>query len=113
MPAVIAITALALRLACSFSAVEPPGIFQAVLSVVVILIANVVLQYFLHATQTPPGLGSQLLAPLLMTTAIIAMSLPTSPFSALIVTVSHLGICIATYYCLLLISEMAVGAILA
>lgn len=112
-PSVVAIMALALRMACVFAAVQPPDFYQAVLSVILIIIANVVLQYFLHVTQSPSGLGSQLLAPLFVTTLLIAISLPASPFSALVVAVSHLGICIVAYQCLMLISEMAVKAILA
>ena len=111
IPAGLLIAAWALQMACSFSSVEPPEFFQAVLSVIVICIANVVLHFFLQVTQVPPGLESYLLAPLLTTMVIIALSVQTGPFSALLVTVVHLFICGATFYSLTLLCDAVVVGI--
>ncbi len=98
--------AWALRMACLFSSVKSPNFYHAILTILVICIANVTLNFFLQVTQVPPGPGKHLIAPFVATATMIALTIQTGPFSAILVTVSFASICSATYYFLLLVSEV-------
>ena len=112
LPVAISIAAWALRLACSFSSVEPPDFYQAILTVITVGITNVVLAYFMEVTQVTPGLGRLLITPLIATATIIALTIRTTPLSAVITTISFASICGGFYYSLTLINEVVVADIL-
>ena len=99
-PLAVAAAAWALRMACGFCSVEPPEFWHAVIIVVVIAVTNVVLRFFLQVTDSAHGMGPQYFAPALATSAVIALSLPTGPFSALTITVVQVVLCAMIYYSL-------------
>ena len=88
-PLILAIGAWSLRMACSICAVEPPTFWHALLTLLILLIANVVLRFFLHVTQTPATLGTQYVAPVVTNAVVIAVSLPSGPIAAIIIAIVH------------------------
>ena len=112
IPFLVAIAAWALRVACSFSSVKPPGFIQSVLTVILICIANAVLVFFLRYTHASPGLWSHLVAPLLTTATMIALTVRTGPLAAVITTVSFASICGGVFYSLAVINDSMLGKIL-
>jgi len=113
VPVCIAIAALALRVACSFAAVNPPEFLQSALTVILIGVANAALSFFLHVTQASPGIGTHLVAPLLTTAAAIALTVKTEPLSAIITTISFVLICGGVFYSLAVINAAMVAKLLA
>jgi len=109
IPICIAIAAWALRMACSFSSVDPPEFLQSTL----ICIANVVVSYFMHLTQASPGIGTHLVIPVLTTATMIALTIKTGPLSALITTISFASICGGVYYSLSVLNAVWVAKLLA
>jgi len=104
IPICIAIAAWALRVACSFSSVDPPEFLQSTLTVILICITNVVVSYFMHLAQASPGIGTHLVVPVLATATMIALTVKTGPLSALITTISFASICGGVYYSLAVIN---------
>ena len=84
-------------MSCSVCSVDPPDFWHAAISVVVIATVNIVLRFWLNVTHVPPGLGSQLLAPLVASSAVVSISVHTGPFSAVMVTLVHGLICSMCY----------------
>jgi hypothetical protein len=93
VPAALFISAWALQMACAFAAVEPPDYWQSLLCMFLVVVANVLLRFWVNVSILEPGLGSQVLGPLVMTAGIIAIIVRTGPFSALMVTICEGGIC--------------------
>jgi len=100
VPLAVAAAAWALRMACGFCSVEPPEFWHAVTIVVIIAVTNVVLRFFLQVTDSADGMTQQYLAPAMATAAVIALSLPTGPFSALTIMIVQTVLCAMIYYCL-------------
>ena len=94
----IVIAAVALRISCSACAIEIPSFPMAMMIVLFVLVVNVVLQIWLMAAQMPPGLGKHLVAPFIVTAAIVAVCLPTGPLNATMVTVVQGAICGLVYF---------------
>lgn len=113
VPFLVAIAAWALRMACSFSSVKPPGFIQSTLTVLLICVANVALVFFLRYTHASPGLWSHLVAPLLTTATMIALTVRTGPLAAVITTVSFASICGGAFYSLAVLNDAVLGKILA
>jgi len=113
VPICLAIAAWALRLACSFSSVEPPEFLQSAFTVVLICVANVAVSFFMHFTQAAPGIGTHLVVPLLVTAAMIAIVVRTGPLSALITTVSFGSICGSVYYSLAALNAAMLAKLIA
>ncbi len=113
VPICLAIAAWALRLACSFSSVEPPEFLQSAFTVVLICVANVAVSFFMHFTQAAPGIGTHLVVPLLVTAAMIAIVVRTGPLSALITTVSFGSICGGVYYSLAALNAAMLAKLIA
>lgn len=88
----------ALQVACSICSVEPPDFWQSVLAIVIICVSNVVLRFWLRVSDIPTDLGTQLLAPVLTTGLVIAMSIRAGPFAACKVTFVH-GVLCGLMYC--------------
>ena len=101
VPLAVAAAAWALRMACGFCSVEPPEFWHAVVVVVIIAVSNVVLRFFLQVTDSDHGFAPQYFGPALMTAAVIALSLPTGPFSALTIMVVQAVLCASIYYSLM------------
>ncbi len=93
LPAALFISAWALQMACGFAAVEPPDYWQSLLCMFLVVVANVLLRFWVNVSIPEPGLGSQVLGPLAVTAGIIAIMVRTGPFSALMVTLCEGGIC--------------------
>lgn len=93
LPLAAVIAGWALRISCTICGVEPPDFWRAVLAVVIICVANVVLRFWLRVTQVPVGYETQILASLIMTTLLMAMSTRTGPFAACKVTFVHGLLC--------------------
>jgi uncharacterized membrane protein YwzB len=113
VPVCLVIAAWALRVACSFSSVEPPEFIQSTLTVILIGVANVVVNFFMHVTQASPGIGTHLVVPLLATATMIAVTVKTGPLSALITTVSFASICSGVYYSLSVLNAAMLAKLLA
>jgi hypothetical protein len=101
VPLGVAAAAWALQLACGFCSVDPPEFWHAVTIVVMVAVANTILRFVLHATGAAYGIAPQYLAPLLVTSTVITLGVPTAPFTAVTVTASQLVICAIIYYALL------------
>lgn len=89
-PLILAIGAWALRMACSLCAVDTPNFWHAVLTFIILIVANVAWRFFMHVTRTPETMGTQYLAPALTNAAVIAVSLPTGPIAASMISVVHI-----------------------
>ena len=111
IPLGIAIGAWALRMACSFCTVATPDFWQASLTFILICVANVVLRFWLRVTDSTPGVGTQFFAPLVTTAFVVAISLPTGPFTALVVSVVQGLICGMVYIGLLVLTTYASAAL--
>jgi hypothetical protein len=101
VPLAIAVAAWALQLACGFCSVDPPEFWHAVTTVVIIAVTNVVLRFVLYTADAADGIAAEYFAPLLVTSAVITLSVPTGPFTALTVTLVQLVVCAMMYYGLL------------
>lgn len=97
LPVGLAVAAWALQMACVVSDVEPPDYWQSLLCVVLIATSNVVLRFWINTSVSHPGLGYQVLWPLAMSAAIIAVMVRTGPFSAVVVTVCEGALCAGLY----------------
>lgn len=93
IPAGMVLAAWFLQMACSIAAVDPPDFWQSMLCMILVVVANVVMRVWLNDWVTIPGLGSQLLAPLILTVAIVAVMVRTGPVSALVITVCEGLLC--------------------
>lgn len=89
VPFGLAATAWALRLACSFSLVEPPRFWQAVYLVASLIIANVVIRFFFQTTGTDVGLSTRYAVPAIINAIVLTIGLPVNPVSGFLVAVSH------------------------
>jgi len=112
VPLAVAVAAWALQLACGFCSVDPPEFWHAVSTVVIVAVANAILRFALHTTDAAYGIGPQYLAPLLVTSAVICLAVPTAPFTAVTITASQLVICAMVYYALLWIREIYISTVL-
>jgi hypothetical protein len=97
LPLGLAIAAWALQMACAVSDVEPPDYWQSLLCIVLIVVANVVLRFWVNISVPHPGLGYHVLWPLGMTSAIVAVMVRTGPMSAIVVTVCEGALCAGLY----------------
>jgi len=100
VPLAVAVAAWALQMACGFCSQEPPEFWHAVITVVIIAVANVVLRFFLQVTDSAHGMAPQYLLPAVTTAAVIAVCLPTGPFSASTITIVQIVLCALMYYAL-------------
>src|SRR5262249_20639958 len=97
LPLGLAVAAWALQMACAMSAVEPPDYWQSLLCVFLVIVSNILLRYWVNTTMFNPGLSYQLVWPLVMSSAIVAVMVRTGPFSAVVVTVCEGAFCLAIY----------------
>ena len=97
-PISLVLAAWALRLACSFSSVSPPHFLHALLSVVAIVVAHVAVRYYLEWYEVPSGVWRVVVAPLITWAAVVGISVPTGPLSAISVSVFHAGICLLLFF---------------
>ena len=86
VPAMLVFSAWTLQFACSFAAVEPPDFWQCLLCSFLVMVANVVLRFWVNTTVVEPSLGTNLLAPLALTVSIVSILVRTGPLSALVIT---------------------------
>lgn len=100
VPLAVAAAAWALQMACGFCSVDPPEFWHSVTTVVIIAVTNVVVRFLLQMTGADDGLGARYLAPAAATAAVIALSLPTGPFTATTITVVQVVLCALMYYAL-------------
>ena len=97
LPAGLAAAAWALQMACAVSDVEPPDYWQSLLCVFLVVVSNVLLRFWVNTTMFDPGLGAQLIWPLVMSSAIVAVMVRIGPLSAVVVTVCEGAFCLAIY----------------
>ncbi len=100
VPLVVAAAAWGLQMSCGFCSVEPPEFWHAVITVVIIAVTNVVLRFLLLMSGYAEGMGALYMAPAVATAAVIALSLPTGPFTASTITVVEIVLCALMYYAL-------------
>jgi hypothetical protein len=112
VPLAICCAAWALQMACGFCSVDPPEFWHAVTTVVIIVVANAVLRLVLQTVDSANGIAPQYFAPILATSAVITLSLPTGPFSALTITVVQLILCAMIYYFLLWLQSIVVTSVM-
>jgi hypothetical protein len=98
VPLGIAAAAWALQMSCGFCSVDPPEFWHAVMTVVIIAFTNVILRFVLQITDQAAGMGPQYLMPGVATAAVIAIMLPTGPFTASTITVVQVVLCALMYY---------------
>ncbi|HYO23595.1 MAG TPA: hypothetical protein VEQ85_01465 [Lacipirellulaceae bacterium] len=98
VPLGIAAAAWALQLSCGFCSVDPPEFWHAVTTVVIVAFANVILRFLLQITGSADGMTPQYLAPALATATVIALALPTAPFSAFTITIVQVLLCALMYF---------------
>jgi hypothetical protein len=97
VPLALAAAAWALQMACAIAAVDPPNYWQSFLCVILVLITNVILRFWVNISVPDPGLGYQLLIPLGLTAAIVAVMVRVGPVSAVVVTVCEAALCGGIY----------------
>jgi hypothetical protein len=100
VPLAVAAAAYALQMSCGFCSIEPPEFWHAVVTVVIIAVANVVLRFVLQMTDSAGGMMGHYAAPAIATATVISLSLPTGPFSATTITVVQVVLCALMYYAL-------------
>ncbi len=93
LPAALLIAAWGLQMACGFAAVEPPDYWQSLLCVFLVVVANLLLRFWINVSVVDPGFWSHAVWPLVVTAAIIAVMVRTGPLSALVVTACQGAIC--------------------
>jgi hypothetical protein len=101
VPLAVAVASWALQMACGFCSVDPPEFWHAVSTVVIIAVSNAIVRFVLHANGAAYGMAPQYLAPLVVTTTVITISLPTGPFTALTITGVQVALCAMIYYFLI------------
>ena len=94
LPTALFLAAWALQMACAFAAVEPPDYWQSLLCVFLVVVANILLRFWINVWVVDPGFGCHVIWPVALTAAIIAVMVRTGPVSALIVTICEGGICV-------------------
>ena len=97
VPLGLAIAAWALQMACSVSSVQTPDYWQSLLCVILAVIANVVVRFWVNTSVPNAGLVYQFLVPLGVTVAIVAIMVRVGPISAMLVTISSGAICAGIY----------------
>lgn len=100
VPLGVAAAAWALQMSCGFCSVDPPEFWHAVTTVVVCAFVNVILRFGLQMTDAGHGIAGEYGAPALATAAVIALMLPTGPFTATTITVVQVVLCALMYYTL-------------
>lgn len=110
VPLGVAAAAWALQMSCGFCSVEPPEFWHAVTTVVMIAVANCILRLALQMTGSAYGMGPQYLIPALATSAVIAVALPTTPFSAMTITLVQIILCVLIYFGLAWLQELVVSS---
>lgn len=100
VPLAVAAAAWALQMACGFCSIDPPEFWHAVTIVVVTAVTNVVLRFVLQATDSGQGIWPEYAAPLAATAVVIAVGLPTGPFTAWTIMIVQVFLCAMIYYCL-------------
>jgi len=100
VPLAVAAAAWALQMACGFCSVDPPEFWHAVTIIVVTAVTNVVLRFVLQATDSAHGIWPEYAAPAVATAIVIAVGLPTGPFTALTIMIVQVFLCAMIYYCL-------------
>lgn len=98
VPLGVAAAAWSLQMSCGFCSVEPPEFWHAVTTVVITAFVNVILRFVLQVTETGGGMAAHYLAPAIATAAVIALTLPTGPFSATTIMIVQVVLCALMYY---------------
>ena len=93
LPITLAVAAWALQIACGFCTVDPPKFWHAVMIVFVGGSANIALRYFLPLMGVAQGFATETAAGALSAALVIAVSLPTGPFTALTILVVQGALC--------------------
>ncbi len=89
--------AWSLRMSCSLCSIEPPDFWQAALTSVIVVAANIILRFWFSVAEVPTGWGTQLVAPLVVSAGVVAASIRIGPISALGVTVVQGVVCAVLY----------------
>lgn len=98
VPLVVAAAAWSLQMSCGFCSVEPPEFWHAVTTVVVTAFVNVILRFVLQMNDFGTGLGPQYVMPAMASAIVIAIMLPTSPFTATTITIVQVVLCALMYF---------------
>jgi hypothetical protein len=98
VPLVLAAAAWSLQMSCGFCSVEPPEFWHAVITVVVTAFVNVILRFVLQVNDYGTGLGPQYVMPAMASAIVIAIMLPTSPFTATTITIVQVILCALMYF---------------
>jgi hypothetical protein len=98
VPLVLAAAAWSLQMSCGFCSVEPPEFWHAVITVVVTAFVNVILRFVLQMNDYGAGLGPQYVMPAMASAIVIAIMLPTSPFTATTITIVQVILCALMYF---------------
>lgn len=96
--AAIAITAWTLQMACGFCSIEPPTYTHAVFVIVVVIAANVLLHAGFSLVGMDDGPIVNYLAPLAAVSAIVSLSVPTNPLTAITITIVQVTLSALLYF---------------
>jgi hypothetical protein len=100
VPLAIAVAAWALQMSCGFCSVDPPEFWHAVTTVVIVAVANVILRFVLQVNGATHDMTTQYFMPAITTATVLAIALPTAPFTATTITVVQVVLCALIYYAL-------------
>ena len=106
IPMAVVAAAVALRLACLCSSVEPPSFWQAVSCIVVVGVINILFQVCVGAAGIPTGVMNQIVAPIVLSAVGIAICFQTGFCSALLITGFQALICSAGYVGFLVLGDV-------
>lgn len=98
LPLAVTAAAWSLRMACAICAVRVLDFFPAAAVVVVSILANFGLRILFQSNDLPLELTTQLLVMLLTTAVIVAISVQTTVFSAVAVTITQVFLCGLMYF---------------
>ena len=96
-PTLLVTGAWTLQLASGFCATKTPEFWHAVLTVIAAGVANVALRLILMALGVTQPAPIQAMSAVLITSIVVALSLPTGPISALTITVVQAVFCVLLY----------------
>lgn len=112
VPLGVATAAWALQMSCGFCSVEPPEFWHAVTTIVLIAVANAVLRLVLQITDSAYGMAPQYFIPALATSAVIAVALQTTPFTAFTITLVQIVLCAMIFIAVTWLKDATVASLM-
>jgi len=109
----LALSAWVLNLSCGLCRVQPPGLLKALVIVVCITLAGGTVTIFLNSLSEPVPMWVGGLCSFATVIGVLCVTLPTDPFSALLITIVQSCVWVAVGLGLTLVGFVAITAIAA